>query len=137
VVELEIFQAQVLGIHLKIEEEQQGVFLNMEIIQNYFHETNKSLENILQKEREVKATRTTFQKAMAMSTKEDLREAKKLSVLEQIKGDVILKVWEVHLAENKRVTREVNDECQGIFLSFRKSFFEHWKKRLSRVVRGN
>jgi uncharacterized coiled-coil DUF342 family protein len=36
VVEIEIFQAQVLGIHLKIEEEQRGVFLNLEFIQNYF-----------------------------------------------------------------------------------------------------
>jgi hypothetical protein len=32
VVELEIFQAQVLGIHLKIEDEQQGEFFNLEII---------------------------------------------------------------------------------------------------------
>jgi hypothetical protein len=24
-------------------------------------------------------------------------------------------VWEVDLAENKRITREVNDDCQGIF----------------------
>jgi hypothetical protein len=72
VVELEIFQAQVLGIHLKIEEEQQKVFLNMEIIQNYFQETNKSLENVLQKEREVKAARMTFQKAIALSIKEEV-----------------------------------------------------------------
>ena len=49
VVELEIFQAQVLGIHLKIEEEEQKVFLNLEVVQNYFQETNKSLENVLQK----------------------------------------------------------------------------------------
>jgi transcriptional regulator of NAD metabolism len=72
VVELEIFQAQVLRIHLKTEEEQQKVFLNLEVVQNYFQETNKSLENVLQKEREVKATRTTFQKAIALSTKEEV-----------------------------------------------------------------
>jgi hypothetical protein len=24
-------------------------------------------------------------------------------------------VWEADLAENKRITREVNDDCQGIF----------------------
>jgi hypothetical protein len=117
VVELEIFQAQVLGIHLKIEEEQQGVFFNLEFVQNYFQETNKSLENILQKEREVKAARATFQKAVALSTKEDFREAQKLYVSEQVKGDVILKVWEADLTENKRVTREVNDIAKE-FLTF-------------------
>jgi hypothetical protein len=104
-----------LGIHLKIEEEQSKVFLNLEIVQNYFQETNKSLENVFQKEREAKATRTTFQKAVAFSTKEEVRRIKRLSISEQVKGDIILKVWEASLAEYKRITREVNDDCQGIF----------------------
>jgi hypothetical protein len=73
------------------------------------------LENILQKEREVKAARVTFQKAMSLSIKEDFGEAQKLYVSEKIKGDVILKVWEVELTKNKRMTREVSDNCQGIF----------------------
>ena len=73
------------------------------------------MESILLKEREVKAARTTFQKAVAFSTKEELRETQKLSVSEQIKGDIIIKVWEANLAENEKITREVNDDCQGIF----------------------
>ena len=81
-VELEIFQVQVLEIHTKIEKEQQGVFFKLEFIQNYFQETSKSLESILLKEREVKAAITTFKKAVALSTKEDFRETQKLSVLE-------------------------------------------------------
>jgi hypothetical protein len=104
-----------LGIHLKIEEEQQKVFLNLEVVQNYFQETNKSLENIFQKEREAKAVRTTFQKAVALSKKEEVGRIHKLSISEQVKGDVILKVWEADLAEYKRITRDVNDDCQGIF----------------------
>ena len=67
---------------MKIEKEQQGVFFNLEFVQNYFQETNKSLEDILQKEREVKAARATFQKAVAFSTKEDFGEAQKLSISE-------------------------------------------------------
>ena len=58
---------------------------------------------------------TTFQKAVAFSTKEEVWNIQKISFLEQVKGDVILKVWEADLAENKRITREVNDDCQGIF----------------------
>jgi chromosome segregation ATPase len=72
VVELEIFRTRALGIYLKIEEEQQKVFLNLEVVQNYFQEINKSLENAFQKEREAKAARTTFQKAVALSTKEEV-----------------------------------------------------------------
>ena len=114
VVELEIFQAQVLEIHTKIEKEQQGVFFKLEFIQNYFQETSKSLERILLKEREVKASITTFQKAVALSTKEEVTETQNLSVSEKIKGDIILKVWEANLTENKKITREVNDYCQEI-----------------------
>jgi hypothetical protein len=100
---------------MKIAEEQQGVFLNLEFIQNYFQETSKALENILLKEREVKVARGTFQKAVAFSSKEEVGKIQKLSVSEQVKGYVILKVWEVDLAANKRITREVNDDFQGIF----------------------
>jgi hypothetical protein len=91
------------------------VLFKLEFIQNYFLGASKSLESILLKEREVKAAITTFQKAVALSTKEEVREIQKLSVSEKIKGDIILKVWEVNLAENKKITREVNDDCQGIF----------------------
>jgi hypothetical protein len=88
----------VLEIHTKIEKEQQGVFFKLEFIQNCFQEASKSLESILLKEREAKAARTTFQKAVALSTKEEVRETQKLSVSEKIKGDIILKVWEANLA---------------------------------------
>jgi hypothetical protein len=91
------------------------VFLNLEVVHNYFQETNKSLENVFQKEREAKAARTTFQKAVAFSTKEEVGRIQKLSISKQVKGDIILKVWEENLAEYKRITREVNDDCQGIF----------------------
>ena len=42
VVELENFKTQALEIYLRIEEEQQKVCLNLEVIQNYFQESNKS-----------------------------------------------------------------------------------------------
>jgi hypothetical protein len=104
-----------LEIYLKIEEEQQKVFLNLEVVQNYFQETNKSLENVFQKEREAKEARTTFQKVVAFSSKEEARKIRKLSIYEQVKGDIILKVWEENLAEYKRINREVSDDCEGIF----------------------
>jgi hypothetical protein len=115
VVELENFRTQALEIYVRIEEEQQKVFLNLEVIQNYFQESNKSLENVFQKEREAKAARTTFQKAVAFSSKEEIGKTQKLSISEQVKGDIMIKVWETKLAEYKRITREVNEDCQGIF----------------------
>ena len=72
VVELEHFRMQASKIYARIEEEQQKVLCNLEIIENYFQESNKSMENVFQKEREVKATRTTFQKAVASSLNEEI-----------------------------------------------------------------
>jgi hypothetical protein len=77
------------------------VFLNLEVIQNYFQESNKSLENVFQKEREAKAARTTFQKVVASSSKEEIGKTQKLSISEQVKGDIMIKVWESKLAEYK------------------------------------
>jgi hypothetical protein len=118
VIEIENFRTQASEIYVRIEEEQQKVFSNLEVIQNYFQESNKSLENVFQKEREAKAARTTFQKAVASSSKEEIGKTQKLSISEQVKGDIMIKVWEKKLAEYKRITREVNEDCQGIFNLF-------------------
>jgi hypothetical protein len=66
VVEMEAFQAQALEIHAKIEKEKHGLISKLEMIQTYFQETSRSLENILLKEGETKVARTTFQKAVTL-----------------------------------------------------------------------
>ena len=70
---------------------------------------------MFQKERETKAARTTFQKAVDFSSKEEIGKTHKLSISEQVKGDIMIKVWETKLAKYKRITREVNEDFQGIF----------------------
>jgi hypothetical protein len=82
VIEIENFRTQASEIYVRIEEEQQKVFCNLEIIQNYFQESNRSMEKVFQKEREVKAARTTFQKAVASSLKEEIEKNQKLSISE-------------------------------------------------------
>jgi hypothetical protein len=39
----------------------------------------------------VKAARTTFQKAVASSLKEEIEKNQKLSIFEQVKGDIMIK----------------------------------------------
>jgi hypothetical protein len=73
------------------------------------------MEHVFQKEREEKAVRTTFQKAVTSSLKDEIGKNKKLSISEQMKGEVMIKVWESKLAEYKRITKEVNEDCQRIF----------------------
>jgi hypothetical protein len=44
----------------------------------------------------------------------------KLSVTEQIKGDIMLKVWETNMSERKNIVKEIKEDCEGIFNSLDK-----------------
>jgi hypothetical protein len=44
----------------------------------------------------------------------------KLSVTEQIRGDIMLKAWETNIVENKKIVKEIKDDCEGIFDSLDK-----------------
>jgi hypothetical protein len=102
-------------VHTKIEDEQHKLISKVDIIHNYFQEVSKSLDNIILKEKEAKATRTTFQKAVVCSGNEEISKNPKLSVTEKIRGDIMLKVWETNIAENKRIAKEIKDDCEEIF----------------------
>jgi hypothetical protein len=115
VIDLKVFQIHSLEVHTKIEAEQQKLISKVEIIQNYFQEVSKSLDNIILKEKEAKEARTTFQKAVVCSGNEEISKSPKLSVTEQIRGDIMLKVWEANIAENKKIAREIKDDCEEIF----------------------
>jgi hypothetical protein len=106
----------------------------LEIIQNYFQESNRSMEQVFQKEREAKTARATFQKAVASSLKDEIGKNHKLSVSEQVKGDIMIKVWESKLAEYKRITKEVNEDCQGIFNLFEKDSLNIGEDGCSRLL---
>jgi hypothetical protein len=38
-----------------------------------------------------------------------------LTVAEKIRGDIILKTWEANIAESKRTTKEIKEDCEEIF----------------------
>jgi hypothetical protein len=43
-----------------------------------------------------------------------------LFVAEQIRGDIMLKVWEANIAERKKMAKEVKDDCEETFDSLDK-----------------
>ena len=73
------------------------------------------MEKVVQKEREAKEARNSFQKVITSLQKKETGKTHKLSILEQLKGDIMIKVWETKLAEYKRITRGINEDCQRIF----------------------
>ena len=73
------------------------------------------MDKAVQKEKEAKAARNYFQKMITSLQKEEAGKLQKLSISEQLKGDVMIKVWETKLEGYKRITKEVNEDCQKIF----------------------
>jgi DUF4097 and DUF4098 domain-containing protein YvlB len=39
----------------------------------------------------------------------------KISVIEKIRGDIMLKVWETNIVENKKIEKEIKYDCEEIF----------------------
>jgi hypothetical protein len=52
----------------------------LEIIQSYFQESKRSLDKAVQKEREAKAARNSFQKIITALQKEETEKSQKLSI---------------------------------------------------------
>ena len=105
VIDLKDFQTLSLETYTKIEAEQQRLISKIGIIQNYFKEVSKSLDNIILLEKEAKAARNTFQKAVACSGNKEVTKNLKLSVTERITRDVMLKVWETNIYESKKIVK--------------------------------
>jgi hypothetical protein len=56
-----------------------------------------------------------LQKEVVFSAKEEVPVTPKLTVTEQIKSDIMLKVWEAHISESRKMAKEVKEECEETF----------------------
>jgi hypothetical protein len=110
-VDISAFQTQAMEINEKLENAQQDLFMKVEAIQNYYQAVDLSLKDIYIKEREARSTRVKFQEAVLLVPKDDVSDVPRLSLSEQIRGDIALKSWETNLAESKRLVGEVNEAC--------------------------
>jgi DNA repair exonuclease SbcCD ATPase subunit len=74
VIEMEHFKTKESEIYANIEEEQHKIFCSLEIIQNYFQESKRSMEKVVKKEREAKEARNSFQKIITSLKKKKLEK---------------------------------------------------------------
>jgi hypothetical protein len=77
--------------------------------------SKRSLDVAVSKEIEVKIVKDSFQGMISNLQNETLDQSQRLSIPQQLRGDVMLKVWETKLREYKEVTEEVIKDCQKIF----------------------
>jgi hypothetical protein len=125
VIETDQFKSKAIEICTDIQQEQQRVLGNLETIQNYFLESKRSLEVAVSKEIEVKIVKDSFQGMISSLQKEDIGQSQGLSVPEQLRGDVMLKVWETKLKEYTKITEEVVKDCHKIFGSIEKDSLQN------------
>jgi hypothetical protein len=131
VIGIDQFKIKAVEIYANIQQEQQRVFSNLKTIQNYFHESKKSLDVAVLKEMEAKAVRDSFQRILTTLQKAEIGQSQKLSIPEQLKGEVMLKVWETKLKGYKGITEEVINDCQRIFGSIEKDSIQDENNGLS------
>jgi hypothetical protein len=115
IIDLKSFQAQSLEVHSKIEIEQRKLISRIEIIHNYFLEVDNAFENIILREKEAKVVRITLQKEIISSMGEEVPKTMKVSATEQIRGNVVLKLWETNITERKRIAKETRDDREEFF----------------------
>jgi hypothetical protein len=82
------------------------------------------LENISLREREVGAARVAFQDVVIATTKIETVDSSKLSIAEQTRGNILLKVWEKNISESKGRANEVKNSCEETFSLISKSLLD-------------
>ena len=48
-------------------------------------------------------------------TGEEAPKTTKVSSTEQIRGDIMLKLWDTNITERKRIAKEIRDDCEEVF----------------------
>jgi hypothetical protein len=81
---------------------------------------NESLDNSCFREREATSSQATFQEAVVSSAREEMSIVPRLTVLEKIRGDIILKTWEANISESKRTAKEIKEAYEEAFHSLNK-----------------
>ena len=94
VLEIKMFRSQDVEIRQNVLTTQQDLLVKVGTIQNHFQMINQVLENISLREREVGAAQVAFQDAIIATTKIEMVSSSKLSIAEQTRGNILLKVWE-------------------------------------------
>jgi hypothetical protein len=82
---------------------------------SYFQEADNAFDNIILKEKEAKATRVTLQNQIIYSASEETSKTTKISATEKIRGDIMIKQWETNITKNKRIVKEIRDDCEEFF----------------------
>jgi hypothetical protein len=109
---------------------QQNLLVKVGTIQNHFQMVDQILENISSREREVGEAQHAFQDVVIATAKIEMVSSSKLSIAEQTRGNILLKVWEKNISESKGRANEVKNSCEEMFSLISKSLLDLDKERI-------
>jgi hypothetical protein len=115
VIDIGIFKSQAIEIRKTVSTTQQDLLAKVETIQNNCQLIDQVLENISFREKEVGAARVSFEEAVIATTKREMGSSFRLSILEQTRGNILLKEWERNILEGRQQAKEVRKSCKETF----------------------
>jgi hypothetical protein len=115
VVDKEMFKSQAAEIRHKVLTTQQNLLAKVRTIQNHFRTIEQILENISLRERQAEVAQVAFQDAVIATTRIEMINTSKLSIAEQTRGNILLKVWEKNISERRGRANEVKNFCEETF----------------------
>jgi hypothetical protein len=95
------FQTQAMEINEKLEKAQLDLFMKVDAIYNFYQAVDISLKDIYIKEIKSLSARVKFQEVVLLVPKDDVSYVPRISLSEQIRGDIDLKALETNLVERK------------------------------------
>jgi prephenate dehydratase len=101
VLDIKIFRSHATEIRQKVLTTQQDLLVKVGTIQDHFQMIDQVLENISLREREAGVARVAFQDAVIATAKVEMVNNSKLSITEQTRGNILLKVWEQNISESR------------------------------------
>jgi prephenate dehydratase len=115
VLDIKMFKSQAVEIRQKVLTAQQDLLVKVGTIQNHFQTIDQVLENISLREKEIGAARVAFQDVAIATAKIEMVGSSKLSIAEQTRGNILLKVWAQNISESRGRANEVMNSCEETF----------------------
>jgi hypothetical protein len=111
IVDIDSFKKQALEVNDGLQSAQDSLCESLEIIQKQYIIINYSLQIIVYKEKELVNTRSKFQELRMWNQSLNVPGIVQFSELEQLKGEMAIKIWKNNLEEIKKLDRESKEAC--------------------------
>jgi hypothetical protein len=115
VINIGMFQSQVMEIRSRVSAAQRNLLAKVEVIRDNFLLVNQVLENLTTREREVGAAWVAFQEAVIATNNRDSGSTPKFTISEQTRGNILLKEWEHSILEGNLQAKRVTNSLEEAF----------------------